>query len=158
MRIQLVKIKDIFFTQHRDLLEIMDKEDNKVRGYGYISCLVEGHNFAIPLRSSIRHKHGFMTSTPPNKKGFKGLDYTKAIIVDPIYLCDTFVISNNQFGRIHRNRENILVEFTEYINVYKTFILKGYLPEEYSDAYVFTTLINYHDELGLPSNIEKITQ
>ena len=40
-KIELRKLKDSFFSDHGDLKEIMKKEENKVRGYGYISCLIE---------------------------------------------------------------------------------------------------------------------
>lgn len=148
-KIELRKIKDSFFEDNKCLLEIMRKEDKKVRGYGYINCLVDGYNFAIPLRSAISHKHGFPVSTPQKGLGFKGLDYTKAIIIDPKYLSSTFTIPNHQFSRIYRNQNIIIQEFSEYISVYKDFFLNGTLPEEYSGAYRFTTLINYHNELGL---------
>ena len=149
-KIELRKLKDSFFYDHGDLKEIMKKEENKVRGYGYISCLIEKHHFAIPLRSSITHPYSFVVSTPSEAKGgHQGLDYTKAIIIDPSYLGSTFVIPNNQFGRIYRNQEKIIADFSEYVRIYKEFISTGVLPVEYKNAYSFTTLVNYHEELGL---------
>lgn len=148
MRNQIVikKIKDEFFSDNPGLLEIMDDKD---RGYGYIQCLIDGYNFAIPLRSSIRHNHCFVTSTPHDGVGVKGLDYTKAIIVPPSYLAGTFVIDNREYRRIFRNQNNIINTFNDYINNYKMYA-KGYeIPDEYGHAYQYTTLINYHSELNI---------
>jgi len=145
-QITLQKIKKSFFEDNPNLLEIID---DKTRGYGYIHCLLDGHNFAIPLRSSIKHNYRFAISTPHDAQGVKGLDYTKAIIVPTNYLNGTFVIDNSEYRRIYRNQKIIIQEFTDYVANYKKYLRGEELPEEYKNAYRYTTLINYHNELGL---------
>lgn len=149
-QISVRKIKQVFFENNSDLKEILIKEDGKERGYGYVYSLIEGHHFAIPLRSSINHKFGFMIATPANnRKGYTGLDYTKAMIVSPKDLGLAFIIPNNQFSKIYRNENKIIEEFSEYVSVYKEYVLTKKLPEQYINAFTYSTLINYHDELGL---------
>lgn len=145
-QIEIKKIKKSFFTDNSYLVETIDDKD---RGYGYVSCLIDGYHFAIPLRSSIKHNHCFRISTPPDSKGSKGLDYTKALIIDPKYLGDPFVIDNREYQKIFRNQTQIVNEFIEYVDNYKKYKNNEQLADEYIGAYIFTTLINYHAELDI---------
>ena len=144
-QIELRKIKPSFFSDNLHLVEILD---DKSRGYGYIHCLVDEHNFAIPLRSSIKHNHRFPISTPHDSNGVKGLDYTKAIIVPENYLNGVFVIDNSEYRRIYRDRKKIINEFKDYVDNYKKFLRGEEISDEYKDAYRYTTLINYHEQLS----------
>ena len=145
-QIELRKIKESFFEEHPNLIEAIYDKD---RGYGYISCYIEGNNFAIPLRSHIKHDYCFKTSTPPGSEGSKGLDYTKALVVDSKFLDGTFAIDNNQYQRILRNQRKIINDFSEYVHNYKKFKRDEEVSEYYSKAYRYTTLVNYHSILGI---------
>lgn len=153
MKIELRKIKDEFYRDKSSLKEILHKEPNKERGYGYIYVPIKGYNFAIPLRSHITHDNGFVLTTPPNSRGYGGLDYSKAIIVSADYLGDVFVIDNKQFGKIYRNSKTIITEFTQYVENYIAYRtndqLDSTLKDAYSRAYRYSTMKNYHEELGI---------
>ena len=94
--------------------------DSKDRGYGYLTLLIEGYHFAIPLRSSIKHSYCFRVNTSPLSEGVKGLDYTKALIVDSVYLDKTFVIDNAEYQRIFRNQSRIINDCSK---IMKKFLL-----------------------------------
>lgn len=77
------------------------------------------------------------------------MDYTKALIVDPKYLGDPFVIDNREYQKIFRNHTQIVNEFIQYVDNYKKYKNNEQLADEYIGAYIFTTLINYHAELDI---------
>ncbi|MFD8425958.1 hypothetical protein [Streptomyces sp. NPDC059668] len=60
-KIKLHQLTQDFYDEHSHLTEIADKNSNgnledKGRGYGVLMIEIKGYQFAIPLRSKIKHK------------------------------------------------------------------------------------------------------
>jgi len=135
IKIEIRKLTPECIKRVEDLAEVMKAEEGQVRGYGYIGIKVEEYFFAIPLRSHMNHEHGFRFI------GNKGLDYTKAIIINPeTDLAGHFSIDNNEFSIIYKNRFQIYKEFEIYVS--------GYIKMK-KGAYTRTTLQNYHNEFKI---------
>lgn len=145
---KISKIKKSFFDDNQGLVEILDKGEN--RGYGiaivYISNCIK---FGIPLRSNMRHKSGFKTVDQ------KGLDYSKAIIIpDDKYIDSVFNIPSDEYKKIQDTENFINKKFKKYVERYIKAINNK--DENIIWEYRFSTLQNYHTELGCsddtPSN------
>jgi|GEM_PF-3244190 len=154
-----------FFVDNPSLKEILEPDTaNKIRPYGYISVKVKGNNFAIPIRTRLPHKTGFITATNTivGSRGFNsGLDYTKAVLVnDARYLGITFKIKPAEYKKVRKNQNRIISEFTSFVEDY--LIFKGHKFGEYQfvkdpeTAFRYCTLVNYHAELGIVSSIYPI--
>lgn len=82
MKIIIGKLSDSFYNDNiKNLNEVLKKPD---RPYGYLMTKIKSLDFAIPIRTKINHKIGFITRTNTviDGRGYNsGLDYTKAIII-----------------------------------------------------------------------------
>lgn len=156
-----VSIKQLttdFYNENTHLLEVLDKNketgkiEDKGRGYGVFIVPAFGHNFAIPLRSGMTHKMNFTTKTSKNFKKQtirKGLDYTKALIInEERYLSQrSFRIPSDEFKKINNSQIKIISDFEKFVNHYVTAFSKN--DQNILKAYTYSTLQNYHAELGL---------
>lgn len=148
---ELKKLKNLFYEENAHLVEVMDKNaagewtGDKTRGYGIVVIETGDLRFGIPLRSGIKHRHAFMTV----KGGNKGLDYTKAVLLlkDEYISESAFKIPEVEFILIKEKSHHIIGEFTKYVERYKKGITNS--DENILRAYQFSTLQNYHNELGL---------
>ena len=61
--------------------EIAQKQD---RPYVMLLIKIDGLTFAIPFRSSIRHKFAYIT----DKENHCGIDYSKAVVITKNYYID----------------------------------------------------------------------
>jgi protein AbiQ len=160
----LRQLTDEFYEENTHLERILDKEKDsmvftdKGRGYGVIVVEKFGKKFGIPLRSNMTHKYCFstkITRDEEKKKTFrKGLDYTKAVILEKDSYISTrsFKIPAEEFDKINDTQHMIETQFGKFIDDY----IKAYknksqkiLDTKYRDS----TLINYHKELGLVETI-----
>lgn len=121
--------------------EILHKE-----GRPYIMLLVEieGCTFAIPLRSHLRHQHGFIT----DKETGSGLDFSKAVVItteEHITSQRKIVIKENENTLIVTRKAVIIQRFHSYVNRYKKNVRKGV----YKTHRNLSTLQYFHKELGL---------
>lgn len=145
----LQKLENAFFDENEHLVEVLDKDKNgwnithKTRGYGILVVNINNLRFGIPLRSHIKHKACFITSDT------KGLDYSKAVLLlkDDYISQQSFVIPQAEFLKIKEHTYFIEKQFTKYIARY----LKGVEKNDLNilRGYQFSTLQNYHVELGL---------
>lgn len=162
----LRQLTDKFYEENNHLERILDKERgsteflDKGRGYGVVVIDLNGLRFGIPLRSTMTHKYGFATEIKRDevkKKTYrKGLDYTKAVILkDDEYITErSFKIPAEEFDKINDSQEMIKRQFTIFVEKYITAVEnndQNLLSKNYRDS----SLINYHEELGIPSLIKK---
>lgn len=159
--IEFYKLSADFYNENAHLVEILDKEKSgamkdKERGYGVLLVEVEGQNFAIPLRSTmhINHTDNFTTRIYKHqgKDVRHGLDYSKAIIVTDPRFVDTSSIyilkKKSDYVKISNDEQHIIKTFEKYVARYKKGIVKN--DARIIAKYRYSTLQNYHVELGLP--------
>jgi protein AbiQ len=148
-----------FYAEHSHLVEMLDKDRrsgtvmDKGRGYGVLLVQIEGHQFAIPLRSTmhINHRDGFTTKihSPEGVRVRHGLDYSKAVIIyesrfvsaDPFFLHD-----RSDYVKIVNAEHRIIPAFEKYVQRYINAV-KGQ-DRNVLRRYRYSTLQNYHNELG----------
>lgn len=84
------------------------------RPYACFTILVDGIQFAIPIRHHIHHPYAFITI------GDGGLDYTKAVVIeDPSYISSTpAIIDTAEWNIIKANSNTIFYEFRKYFRQY----------------------------------------
>ncbi|MFT4926220.1 MAG: hypothetical protein ACI8WB_002318 [Phenylobacterium sp.] len=142
MKIRL--LTDEAYDRIRHLKETMLKKE---RGYGVLPVKIKGVMFAIPFRSNMNHKHGFKTVF--YKGIWNGLDYSKAIIIDESDLkSEAFKLRrNDEYLKVKKNKDKIQSQFEKYVNDYVSLASSG--KEIKSNRFGFTTLQNYHVELGI---------
>ncbi|MFC0170870.1 type III toxin-antitoxin system TenpIN family toxin [Pseudoduganella danionis] len=147
----LHKLENAFFNENEHLVEVLDKDksgwniQNKTRGYGILVVNINNLRFGIPLRSHIKHKDCYRTGDT------KGLDYSKAVLLvrDEYISDDAFMIPQNEFLKIKEHAHFIEQKFNKYILHYIEAVNKN--DVNVLRAYRFSTLQNYHRELGLLS-------
>ncbi|MGG6138924.1 type III toxin-antitoxin system TenpIN family toxin [Pantoea allii] len=166
---ELKKLDDSFYVDNPVLIQALDfdnKErewmlydaagEKKTRGHGIVKIELNGLTFAIPVRSNIQHDESFILevnrSRDRRNKGM-GLDYQKAVLIrDAAHISnEDFVLRTKQAGRkLVGKEEHITTMFTHYVEKYIKAVRKNDRNILNSMEYRFTTLINYHAELGLP--------
>ena len=154
---QLKKLDNSFYSDNTHLNEALDNHDGnwakgKVRGYGIVIISINERSFAIPLRSNIRHKSSYIT-VKSNQNGIegKGLDFTKALLIsDEKYVSNLpFKISSGEHKKLANKEHFITSKFEKFVAKYIDAIQKSDKNILNSSSYRFTTLCNYHSELGL---------
>ncbi len=154
---QLKKLDNAFYTEHSHLKEALDNRNGnwiqgKVRGYGIVIITINSLSFAIPLRSNIKHKSSYITvrSNQKNIEG-KGLDFTKALLITSLkYISNLpFKISSSEHRKLANKEHYITSKFEKYVSRYITAIQNSDENILKSINYRFSTLCNYHKELGL---------
>lgn len=166
-QIKFYKLTEDFYNEHTHLVEVLDKEkdgtlSNKERGYGVLLVDIEGYKFAIPLRSKmhINHKDNFTTRIykSGNKKLRHGLDYSKAVIIteDRFVSDKPFMLEEkSDFVKISKLEHKIIKEFEKYVKRYVKAVLKN--DKNILMEYKYSTLCNYHEELGCKAPSEVAT-
>ncbi|MDC9615869.1 hypothetical protein PSI19_18740 [Xenorhabdus khoisanae] len=135
---KLRKLDQAFYDENSHLIQAIDNEDGKwipgkTRGHGIIVININQLTFAIPLRTSIKHNAAYITQKS-NQKGIKGkgLDYSKALLI-------------------------ITKKFEKYVEKYIKAVKKKDKHVLNSLEYRFTTLQNYHNQLGIyPSSLKML--
>jgi len=154
---KLKKLDHAFYANHGHLKEALDNHDGnwekgKTRGYGVVVIQLNQLTFAIPLRTNIKHSAAYITlkSNQPGVKG-KGLDFSKALLIsDPAYVADVpFKIPPAEFKKLRGKERFITEKFEKYVKHYIEAVQHQDENRLSEHEYRFTTLINYHQELGL---------
>ena len=154
---KLVKLTNSFYRDNVHLKEALDNQNGnwtsqKVRGYGLVVISINTLTFAIPLRSNIRHKSSFIVtkSTTYGILG-KGLDYSKALLItDMSYILvnDPFMIPSDEYKKLSDKENHIRESFEKYIKKYISAVKNHDMNILCSNDYRYSTLQNYHTELG----------
>lgn len=134
---KIIKLNPLHSGQ-RPLREVLEKE----RGYGLVMVQIDDLLFGLPLRSHLKHKHGFATLDG------KGLDYSKAVLVDASQQYETFMIPREEHKILNDSEHKIRKQFEKYVANYKR-LLRNNDQRAIENDYKFSTLINYHSELGV---------
>ncbi len=108
---KMILLSTVFYNKYGNKPEIMQKD---TRPYACFTILVDGIQFAIPIRHHIHHPYAFITI------GDGGLDYTKAVVIeDPSYISSTpAIIDTAEWNIIKANSNTIFYEFRKYFRQY----------------------------------------
>lgn len=141
---KICKLTNDAYKMVTSLKETLLKEH---RGYGIVTISYNNLLFGIPFRSNLQHKHGFKTVLFHGQ--WSGLDYSKAILVTPQDLCtSSYKLSRQgEYAKVKKNKDKIIQQFEKYVRSYISCVRQGKIPS--SSRFGFTTLQNYHKELGL---------
>ena len=151
---EVKRLDELFYEENKHLVEVLDKRGaewtgGKTRGYGIVLVEIGELKFGIPLRSHMRAKNGFVTAED------KGLDFSKAVLLSKEeYISKTdFIIPRPEYLRIKDNSNDIAKGFNKYVSKY----VRGAKNSDRNilKDYPFTTLQNYHVELGIKPPDEK---
>jgi protein AbiQ len=153
---ELKKLTQSFYDNNSHLQQALDNEngawiEGKTRGYGIVVVSIKNFNFAIPLRSNIKHSAAYLThrSSRPEIKG-GGLDYSKALLInDPSWISDqSFKIDKAQLSKLRNKEFHITQKFLKYVEKYFHAVIRNDHRVLSSDEYRFSTLVNYHEYFG----------
>jgi protein AbiQ len=144
----LLKLEPLFFDENKHLVEVLDKQagewnGGKERGYGILVISHKDLRFGIPLRSHIKHTACFLTN------GTKGRDYSKSVILvkDDYISTKPFTIPSDEYVKIKDRTQHITKQFEKYVSRYVIGVRRS--DDNILRPYRFSTLQNYHGELGL---------
>jgi hypothetical protein len=106
---------------------------------------------SIPFRSHVNHENKFKTF------GNKGLDYTKAIFVNEIYLVNLGrCIHYTDYIKIRDNIKKIETDINNFFDKYKELLSKTSLTEAEQNILKYSTLQYFHTELNITKNESKL--
>lgn len=147
---EIRKLDYSFYSNNSHLKQTLSKE----RGYGIVVISLEGGlKFGIPLRSNLPNKACFVTKTEivDGEEQKKGLDYSKALLIaDDAYVsAAVFMIPVDEKDAISKKSQEIAEEFEKYVAKYIHAVKNSHAYTLGSREYRFTTLQNYHSELGI---------
>lgn len=148
--LQVVQLTDVFEANNPSLKEAAH---DKGRGYGIVTISYHGLIFGLPLRSNIKHKNSVILDerTTNGKVTKRGLDYSKAVLIRDLdsELGEIFFVQHKQKQVLISRELMIIKQFEKYVTGYVKAVRFGIGNTLTSPSYRFTTLINYHVELGL---------
>lgn len=158
----LKKLDQSFFADNPVLIQALDFDMNantwlskdKVRGHGIVQIQLNNLTFAIPVRSNIQHGESFILEVNRHDKRYKGmgLDYSKAVLIKDLSHIshENFVLRSKHAGKkLIGKEEHIKNKFGHYVKKYINAVESKDTHILNSIEYRFTTLVNYHTELGL---------
>ncbi|EHF5043414.1 TPA: hypothetical protein L8Q31_005053 [Klebsiella pneumoniae] len=163
---ELKKLDESFYTDNPVVIQALDfnivnnewmSHDGKVRGHGVVQIDIDGLTFAIPVRSNIKHDASYIleVNRDENKdrriKGM-GLDYSKALLIRKTEHISNniFVLRTKEAGRKLQGKEqHIQKQFNKYVMRYVKAVEKNDRRILNDEEYRFSTLVNYHVELGI---------
>lgn len=158
---ELKKLDLSFYTDNPKIKEALDYDSRtetwdkiKVRGHGIVKITINDLVFAIPVRSNVSHSASYILEKDKVRRAIKGmgLDYSKALLIrDAKHITnDNFVLRSKDAGKkLIGKEEHITNKFQRYVERYIAAIKKGDNHVLSSVEYRYTTLINYHTELGI---------
>lgn len=158
---QLKKLHISFYEENLHLTEVLDFDPvsggwdiGKVRGHGIVKIEINDLIFAIPVRSNIKHKASFILEVNRRDRAIRGmgLDYSKAMLIrKQTYISDdNFVLRSKEAGKKLKDlEEHITKQFSAYVEKYVKAVRREDRNVLSSIEYRFTTLVNYHEELGI---------
>nr|WP_102277772.1 hypothetical protein [Vibrio cyclitrophicus]PMH47323.1 hypothetical protein BCU67_20980 [Vibrio cyclitrophicus] len=158
---ELKKLDGSFYQDNPAIIQALDFDaetqtwaEGKTRGHGIVQISINDLTFAIPVRSNIRHDASLILQVDRRNHHVKGmgLDYSKAMLIrDGKHVTeDSFVLRSKQAGKkLVGKEEHITKQFQKYVDKYIAAVKSGDGNILKSWEYIYTTLINYHEELGI---------
>lgn len=149
--LQIDLLSHNFFVSKAPLLdEVLEKQN---RPYCVLLVQIKKINFALPLRTNLpqpENENICFKTIPNNNGGFKGIDFTKAVIVDlhsDIMNKNIQLRDKQEFLNIQGNVKKITRHFKKFVERYITEVKNH--SAAISDDFQFCTLVNYHSELKI---------
>ena len=139
MNSRIAFLSDSFYRDHPNP-PFKEMEQKQNRPYIVFLVEIEGHIWAIPFRSHIRHAYAFFTD-PDNRCW---IDYSKAVVVDrPEYIDQQTRphLRQNEFEVLRGNEFAVQKGFEKYIKLYKKAVRSGH--SRYQSLIKYSTLQNY---------------
>ena len=139
MNSRIVFLSDSFYRDHPNP-PFKEMEQKQNRPYIVFLVEIEGHIWAVPFRSHIRHAYAFFTDSEKRC----GIDYSKAVIVDrPEYIDQQTRphLRQNEFEALRGNEFAVQKGFEKYVKLYKRAVRSGH--PRYKSLINFSTLQNY---------------
>ncbi|WP_066715705.1 type III toxin-antitoxin system TenpIN family toxin [Clostridium sp. Marseille-P299] len=157
----VVFIKEQFFMMNENLEEMLDPRDivkQTLRQYLFLNVKYRDNNILIPLRSDIpKNNLKICYPVPSRTRPNAGLDYRKMLIIND----DEYIekpeeqrLANSQLKIITDNYETIKSAAIKYVNGYIKAAKKNRERKDYD--YKFSTLHNFHEELGINSAVKEV--
>ncbi|MCT4593648.1 MAG: hypothetical protein N4A57_05190 [Anaeromicrobium sp.] len=162
MACKVVFIKEDFFKKNEHFVEILDPYDTKKqakRNYAFLNVKCQNNNIFVPLRSKFNPNQGCGVigyPVPTNNKPNAGLDFRKILIVNELSYIEfpsNPKIPNMQQKIINEKYKTIENMVIQYIKGYMKSALKK--REKRDKKYRFSTLHNFHNELGIVRALEE---
>jgi len=103
---------------YRDYAHCQEIEQKATRPYVQVCVRINGHLFAVPMRSHIKHPHVLWT----DKANGCGLDFSKAVVLEKeIYIDSTREphIRQAEFDSLRGKEYLVKVNLEKYIKKYK---------------------------------------
>lgn len=149
----MIKTRSLTPAFHKQNPSIKEALEDKKRGYGIVTITVNNLIFGIPVRTRLNHPHGIVLDTIIKKNVIckRGLDFTKALLISnpSEQLGTTFILADKQLEKLHKDAYVIKNKFEKYVNRYVKAVQNGNTYTLQGGAYMYTTLVNYHNELGI---------
>ncbi|TCK98773.1 hypothetical protein EDC19_1208 [Natranaerovirga hydrolytica] len=157
----VVFVKEGYFRNNKNFIEMLDHnkpQKQSRRHYVFLQVQYKNNNILIPLRSKLRTNKGVGVigfPVPSEKLPDAGLDYRKMLIIN-----DTSYIEKPKHTRIPKSQQKILQNNYHKIKEEVTAYIKGYIKsalknrEKKDKKYIFSSLHNYHQELGILEVLE----
>ena len=139
MNYRIAFLSDSFYRDHPNP-PFKEMEQKQNRPYIVFLVEIEGHIWAIPFRSHIRHAYAFFT----DREIKCGIDYSKAVVVDrPEYIDQQTRphLRQNEFEALRGNEFAVQKGFEKYIKLYKKAVRSGH--SRYQSLIKYSTLQNY---------------
>lgn len=139
MNSRIAFLSDSFYRDHPNP-PFKEMEQKQNRPYIIFLVEIEGHIWAIPFRSHIRHAYAFFT----DRENKCGIDYSKAVVVDRSEYIDQQTrphLRQNEFEALRGNEFTVQKGFEKYIKLYKKAVRSGH--SRYQSLIKYSTLQNY---------------
>ncbi len=151
--LKIKTIKDSYFEDN-NLVECLENKEQH-RPYLYVLVRYEGNNIFIPFRSKLNENGNLdkiinviAYDISSSKKPYAKLDFSKMLIInDEKYINSDAIVDSTQYTKIKNDIEKIEKQAVNYISGYIKAVGKG--RSRIDGRYRFSTLVNYHGELGL---------
>ncbi len=162
-QMQFKKLDQSFYSDNMHLVQVLDKLldhwiRSKERGYGIFFIKIKILVFGLPLRSNINHKAASII-TKSDKAGIrgKGLDFSKAVLLGkPEYIPPiSFKIAPMEHKKLKNKEIHITDKFEKYVAGYIKAINGSDKNRLNCGEYRFTSLQNYHRELGISNDAQR---
>jgi protein AbiQ len=102
------------FLSNIHLLKEAEQKEN--RPYSMITIDIGSFMYAVPLRSNIKHNYCYKTIEENSEK--KGLDFSKALIVDVSDIGEDTLINETEYEILKENYDHIRTQFSQYVKKY----------------------------------------
>ena len=141
--------KDFYSAYNSSSYPEIERKDN--RPYVVFLVQIKNNKFALPFRTTMNHKNGYLFSKTGRATGSKsGIDFSKAVIVnDCAYIGQKALVDSYEYAELTNKYMFIIRKFEKYLDNYID-VVEGRIKNKYViDRYKFCTLKYFHKELGI---------